>query len=101
MGLHLRHYSSCGLPTRRLVEEALVPDQRFVARSSHWPRQQLRDVALQAVVGGDANGILHAPLLQRLVDLRLGKGCIRPKHYFLTQFLCLEAERTDALSVPP
>ena len=29
------------------------------------------DVPLQTIVGGNANGVFHAPLLQRLVDLRL------------------------------
>jgi len=29
---------------------------------------------LQAIVSQDADGVLHAPLLQRLVDLRPGKG---------------------------
>ena len=85
--LHLRHHPPRCLPTRCLVKEALVPDHWLVTRSSHWPRQQLRDVPLQAVIGRDANGILHVPLLQRLVDLRLGKGCVGPKHYFLAQLL--------------
>jgi hypothetical protein len=49
--LHLRHYSSCYLPTGCLVEKALVPDHWFVARPSHGPRQQLRNVPLQAIVG--------------------------------------------------
>ena len=62
-----------GLPARGLVEEASVPNHRLVARSSYGPRQQLRDVALQAIVGGYANGILHAPLLQCLVNLRLDR----------------------------
>src|ERR1039458_4041971 len=48
-----------------------VPDHRLVARPSHWPRQQLRDVSLQALVGPDADRALHAPLFQHLVDLRL------------------------------
>jgi hypothetical protein len=37
--LHLRHYSSCCLPTGRLVEKVLVPDHWFVARPSHGTRQ--------------------------------------------------------------
>jgi predicted nuclease of predicted toxin-antitoxin system len=41
---------------------------------SSWPRQQLRDVLLQTVISRDANGVFHAPLFQRLVDLRLGEG---------------------------
>jgi hypothetical protein len=38
------------------------------------PPQQLRDVPLEAVVGRDPDGALHASPLQRLVDLRLGEG---------------------------
>jgi len=85
--LHFRHDPSCGLPSCCLVEEALVPDHRLVAGSSHWPRQQLRDVSLQAVIRGNPNRILHAAFLQRLVNLRLGKGSIGPKHYLLAQHL--------------
>src|ERR1039457_4523984 len=71
--LHFRHYPTCCLPTGRLIQKALIPDHGLVARSSYGPRQQLRNVALQAVIGGYADGILHASLLQRLVNLRLGK----------------------------
>jgi hypothetical protein len=39
---------------------------------------------LQVVVGRDAKSVLHAALLQRLVDLRPGKGGIGPKRDFLT-----------------
>src|ERR1035438_8052238 len=87
MELYLRHDPSRCLPACGLVEEALVPHHRFVAPASYGPRQQLRDVALQIVIRGYANGILHASLLQRLVNLRLGKGGIGAKHHFLTEFL--------------
>src|ERR1035438_4363163 len=87
MELHLRHDSSCRIPTCRLVEKALVPHDRFMAGPSHRTSEQLRDISLQIVVGGYADGIPHASLLQRLVNLRLGKGSIGAKHHFLTQFL--------------
>src|ERR1035437_9940122 len=87
MELHLRHHTPRRLPTGRLIQKALVPDHGLVARSSYGPRQQLRDVALQAVIGRQTYGILHAPLLQSLVNLRLGKGSIGAKHHFLTEFL--------------
>src|ERR1035437_9607913 len=87
MKLHFRHHTPRRLPTGRLIEKALVPDHRLVTRSSHWPRQQLRDVALQAIVGGYANGILHASFLQRLVNLRLGKGRVGTKDYLFAQSL--------------
>src|ERR1035437_7865035 len=81
--LHLRHYSSCGLPTSRLVEKALVPDHWLVARPAHGPRQQLRNVSLQAIVGWNADRILHAALFQCFVDLRFGKSRVRPESNFL------------------
>src|SRR5450759_442583 len=87
MELYFRHHTPRRIPARGLVEEAFVPDHRLVAWSSHWPRQQLRDVALQAVVGRDADGVLRAPLLQRFVDLWLGEGCVGPKHHLLAQLL--------------
>jgi hypothetical protein len=52
MKLHFRHHTPRRLPTGRLIEKAFVPDHGLVARSSYGPRQQLRDVALQAVIGG-------------------------------------------------
>jgi hypothetical protein len=36
-------------------------------------------VSFQALVGRDANGVLDAPLLQSLIQLRLGKGGISPE----------------------
>ena len=58
-----------------------------MARSPHGPRQQLRDVSLQTVIGRQPDRILHAPLFQRLVDLRLGEGGLRRKRYFLAPLL--------------
>src|SRR6266568_3646674 len=81
--LHLHHNSSCGLPTGRLVEKTLVPDHWLVARPPHGPRQQLRNVPLQAIVGWNANRIRHTALHQRFVDLRFGKGRVRPESNFL------------------
>src|ERR1035441_8907723 len=85
--LHLRHHTPRRLPARGLVEKALVPHHRLVARSSYGPRQQLGDVALQAVISGYADGILHAPLLQGLVNLRLSKSGIAAKHHCLYRVL--------------
>src|SRR5712692_2834471 len=64
--LHLRHHPPRRLPTGRLVEKALVPDHWLVARSSHGPCQQLRNVPLQALIGRYADGVLQAPFLQHL-----------------------------------
>src|ERR1022692_4864330 len=85
--LHLRHHPTRRLPTRRLVEKALVPDHGFMTGPSYRPRQQLVDVPLQIAVGRDADGVLRAPLLQRFVDLRLGEGRVGPKHHLFAQLL--------------
>src|ERR1019366_5165814 len=71
--LHLRYYPSCCLPTGRLVEKALVPDHWLVARPSHGPRQQLRNVSLQAIICRDADSIHHHALLHGFVDLPFWK----------------------------
>src|ERR1019366_5815551 len=97
MELYFRHHPTCCLPARGLVEKAFVPDHGLVARSSYGPRQQLRDVALQALVRGYADGILHASLLQRLIDFRLGKGSVGAKHHFLTEFLLALISSMSAL----
>ncbi len=54
-----------------------------MARPSHRPRQQLHNAPLQVVVRGNANGVLHAPLFQSLVDLRFGKRRVRPESNLL------------------
>src|ERR1039458_5354718 len=87
MELYFRHHPTCCLPARGLVEKAFVPDHGLVARSSYGPRQELRDVELQAVVRGYADLLLHASFLQRLIDFRLGKGGIGAKYHFLAEFL--------------
>jgi len=38
---------------------------------------------LQVVVGRYPDGILHAPLFERFVNLRLGKGRVGPERNFL------------------
>src|SRR5271166_3816068 len=87
MELHLRHYSPGALPTGRLIQEAPVPNHRLVARPSHWPLQQLRNLALQIVIGRKADDVLHLALFQRLVELRLGEGRVGTKHHHLAALL--------------
>jgi hypothetical protein len=50
--LHLGRHPPRLRPTRRLVEEAFVPHRRFMAGSSHGPRQQFRNVPFQASLAG-------------------------------------------------
>jgi len=58
-----------------------------VAGPSHWPRQQLCIVPLHIVVGGKADRVLHVPLFEGLVELRLGKGRVGAEHRLLAQLL--------------
>src|ERR1035437_9754902 len=83
MMFYLRNYPSGCLPTLGLVQKALVLDQRFLAGPAYRARQQFRNVPLQVVVGRNANRVLHASLLQRLISLRLGEGCVSAKDGFL------------------
>ena len=79
---YLRNHPSGCLPTFGLVQEPLVLDLRFLAGPSHRALQQLFNVPLQVFVGCYPDGILHTPLLQRFVNLRLGKGRVSPKRDF-------------------
>ena len=50
-------------------------------------RQQFGNIPFQVVVGRNADGVFHAPLLQCFVNLRLGKGGICSKRDFLSRLL--------------
>ena len=50
-------------------------------------QEQFGNVPFQDVVRGNADGKLHATLVQGLVDLRLGEGGIGAEHYLLAQLL--------------
>src|SRR5207302_5367579 len=84
---YLRHDPPRRRPTRSLVPEASVPDHRLVPGSAHRPRQQLRDLPLQNVIGWDADSVLHIPSLQGLVDLRFGEGGIGADDHVLALLL--------------
>ena len=45
-----------------------------MARPSAWPNQQILNGSLQHSVGREADGVGHAPALQRLIEGREGKG---------------------------
>jgi hypothetical protein len=70
--------SNCGL-----IEKALEPHHWLVARPSHWPDQQLRNVPLQIVARRKPDRVLHVLFFQRLVQLRLGKGRSGAEDYLL------------------
>ena len=87
MMLYLRHQPVGRLPTLGLVQKSLVLDQRFLAGPSYRASEQLFNVLLQNAVGRNANRLLHAPLFQSFLNLRLGQGRIRPKRNFLAHLL--------------
>ena len=87
MMFYLRHHPSGRLPTLGLVQKPLVLHQRLCTGPSHRTRQQFGNVSFQVVIGRNADGVLHAPILQRFVNLRLGKGCVGPECDFLSPSL--------------
>ena len=100
MELHLRDHPPGHRPTRRLIEKTVEPKHRLVAWPSHRPGQQLHNLPLQIVVSGKANGVLHVPLFERLVDLRLGKGGVAPEgHLFALRLLPLDLGQQQFLPV--
>jgi hypothetical protein len=91
MEFDFRHYSPGHRPTRRLIEKTFESKHRLVARPSHWPRQQLRNVPLQIVIGRKADRVLHVAFFQRLIELRLGKGRVAAEgHFFALRLLPLD-----------
>jgi hypothetical protein len=100
MELDLRHHPSHGLPTRGLIEKTLEPNHRLVTRPSHRPRQQLGNVPLQIVVRRKAGRVLHLPLFQHLVQVRLGKGRIGAEDYLPAQPLLAFNLRQQQSSQP-
>src|SRR5229473_7290703 len=87
MELDLRHHPPGHRPTRCLIEKTFESKHRLLAWPSYWPRQQLPNVPLQAVVGGKADRVLHVPFFQRLVELRLAKRCVAAEDHLLAQRL--------------
>src|ERR1019366_817557 len=85
--LHLGHHPPWHLPTRRLIQKALVLDQWLDTGPAYRPWQQLRDIPFQVFVGRYADGILYSALLQCFINLWLGEGGIGSKHHFLAQLL--------------
>jgi hypothetical protein len=54
--------------------EAFVPNERLEAGPSRWLKQDVLDRQLEVVVGRDADRVLDAACLQRLVDRRPREG---------------------------
>ena len=100
MMLYLRHHPSGRLPSGCLVQQSLVFDQRFLAGPAHRARHQFGNISFQVVVRRNANGVLHAPLLQRLIDLRFGEGGVGTKHHLLAQRAAAQSPAGEVLPSP-
>jgi hypothetical protein len=66
-----------------LIPEAFVPDERRAAGPTRRPKQEVFDRQFQILVGWDANRVLDAACLQRLVDRRPRKGGVGPECHAL------------------
>src|SRR5208282_6154548 len=98
MEFDLRHHPPGYRPTRRLIEKAFESKHRLLAWPSHWPRQQLPNVPLQIVVRGKADRVLHVPLFERFVKLRLGKGGVATEgHLFALRLLPVDLRQQKFL----
>jgi hypothetical protein len=51
--------------------ETLVPDERLAAGPTHRTKQDIGDLPLEILVGRDADRVLDAACLQRLVECLL------------------------------
>jgi hypothetical protein len=93
-----RHHPPGYRPTRRLIAKTFEPKHGLVARPSHWPGQQLRNLPLQMVVGGKADRILHFARFQHLVELRLGKGGVATEgHVSALRLLLVDLRQQEFL----
>ena len=64
-------------PRRCLIFEAPIADQRRVARSAARSSQQIPDLPLQHIIGGQADRVAHAAPFQGLVERGQGKRRVR------------------------
>ena len=76
---HLGHHSAAGVPTGGLIRKTVVADKRPHRRPAHWPGQQVVDVPVQHVVGGETDGIGIAFVFEERVQTGLGKCRIAAK----------------------
>ena len=78
---HLGDNPSGRGPALRLIVETLEAHQGRAARPSRRTKQNLLDLQLQALVRRHADGIVHAALLERVVDLGLReRGVCAERH---------------------
>ena len=76
---HPGHHSPRTFPTPGLIPKVVVSDHRLGRRPSHRPPEQRGDLPLQHLVAGESYSVKGLPLLEVLIDIRLGEGGIGPK----------------------
>ena len=77
---HLGGDAAVAGPRGGLVVEAAVADQGRSTRSAARSSQQILDLPLQDVIGGQPDRVALPAVFQRLVDRWDGKRCVRPDH---------------------
>src|SRR5262245_12331620 len=80
MMFDLRDHVARAVPGGGLVLEAAVADERGVTRSAARSRQQILDLALEYVIGGQPDRVAHPAAFQCLIDLGPGERGVRPDH---------------------
>ena len=81
--LDLRDHTPRAVPRGSLVLKAAVTDQRRMTRSAARPGQEILDLSLQHVIGGQADRVTYTAAFQRLVERRQGERGIRTNHHGL------------------
>src|SRR3954468_22779930 len=79
MPLDLGHHVARLVPALRLIAEAGVIAPYLVRRSSDRSLQQMSDLILQDLVGRKPDRVACTLGFKKLVDLRIGKGCVTPE----------------------
>ena len=76
---HLGDYPALVAPSRGLVLEIVVQDDKGLGRPSHRSREEMPDLAGQDVVGGQPDGVAESLRLEVLVDGGIGERRVAAK----------------------
>ena len=77
--LHLGHHPPSTVPTLSTIPKVIVSDYWMLRRPTHRSYQQGSDLVLQHFVARQPYGVEDSPLLQVLIDVRLGECGMRPE----------------------
>ena len=79
MPLHLGHHPPSAVPTPGTIPKVVVSDHWTLRRPAHRPPEQRGDLPLQHLVAGESYSVKDVPLLEVLIDVRLGECGIGTK----------------------